>query len=964
MAQSRPSVLSAAVRRVRSLALIVVALFPVGCDTGEPELPGGVEGLVISEGIPLAGVTVELTGAFNRVTETDGMGRYGFPEIPAGAYVLSIRNVPPDAAFPAISRTAVVVPGGTQQVDFLGNFIRTGVISGLIRSRGRGLGGVKVRLSGPDTAVQFTRSDGTFAFSALRAGPYVVEISDFPSSIRFPGTVSEVDLQPGQQHEMRFDGVADLTATVAIERIDQILADGRRVPADRLRARETLEITAMVEPGRDSVESVTLLLGGIEVASQQFGQGNGETEGPSMAGAVGSPIRVVFPVTTDAFDSRTGLPRWYNGEVLVAVRVSTVEGGSGAAGAQAQIRLENQDTFVGRPVAVTGPVLGADGRLWTGGGLQVDVIPVTYNRLRGLSSLTVDLWDGSGGGLVSRASWSGGGALRLTFPLEGPSGLRNYVTRASAGDRLLLVDARDASGQLFSGLPLLLAADIRLDLAPPEVEAFRLPAPRTGSDCCLDQWVGASFRFADALTGAVDPGVGRPTIRIHAGPAGSSEAALLDRPPVVQGADLAPSSGTGAYRAVAVVEDGLQNRRVVSLVTSGLGGTTFGVDVTPPTVALVEGPNVAPRQVVNPDPDGFWAFSARDTVSGIAPLPLRTTLRRWGPGDPEAGQCLRAGSEVPESACLPLATGLFQPVPRTFDGAGYFRLRTRAVDRAGNVSAPEDVWALLDTTPPEISSLFVVSNTGPGGTVTLGMDLRDQVDLHQVEGHLRFTREGPPGAPVSLRIPAPVPPTGIGTPFVLPRTAEASIEKVLPFLAALQRVSSTGAPTGALLGPAAAEVRVVDAARLEAVRSVPLPAVDLTGVRGFESAARPPAEAILRWSVDASVMNPAPDGAPRLRIRATATGDAEAFLPSALAQVHMLSVGLGSAPGTGWMGSVTAGELQTAAGSGAREVVWTLEWSVPPHLRGTDLEIAALGVDRAGVGLLTSAVTVRIPPGQ
>jgi hypothetical protein len=943
--------------------LAILALLPAGCDTGEPELPGGVEGLVASEGLALAGVTVELTGAFNRVTETDAQGRYGFPEIPAGAYVLSIRNVPPDAAFPAISRTAVVVPGGTQQVDFLGNFIRTGVISGLIRSRGRGLGGVKVKLSGPDTATQFSRSDGTFTFSALRAGPYVVEISDFPASIRFPGTVSEVNLQPGQQHEMRFDGVADLTATVAIERIDQILPDGRRVPADRLRARQTLEVTALVEPGRDALESVSLLLGGVEVTSQRFGQGDADGEGGLAPATVGAPIRFAFPVTTDLFDTRTGQPRWYNGETLVAVRVATAEGGSDAASAQAQIRLDNQDTFVGRLVPGTGPVLGADGRLWTGGGLQVDIVPVTYNRLRGLSSLTVDLWDGNGGGLVSRATWSGGGALRLTFPLDGPSGLRNYVTRASAGDRLLLVDARDVSGQIFSGLPLLLATDIRLDLAPPSVEAFRLPSPRIGMDCCLDRWVGASFRFADALTGVADSGVGRPNARVHAGPAGASEAELLQRTPVVQGSDLAPSVGTGEYRAVAVVDDGLGNRQVVPLETSGLGGTTFGIDLTPPTLTLVEGQDVAPPRVVNPDPFGFWAFSAKDVVSGIAPLPLRTTLRRWGPGDPDGGQCLRLNTEVSDVACLPVAAGLFQLVPRTPDGTGYFRLRASAVDRGGNLSAPLDVWALLDSTPPEVSSLFIVSSTGPGGSVTLGMDLRDQVDLHLVEGHLGFALPGSSGDPAALRIPAPVAPTLLGTPFVLPRTPEASLEKPLPFVAAVQRVSSAGVPTGQLLPAVFAEVRVVDAADFRAARSVPLSGVNVDRYRGFGSGTREPSEAVRRWTLDVIPLEPAGNGAPRFRIRATATGDAEAFV-APFAQVHILSVGEHARPGTGWMGTLAEGQAEPPIGPGGdRRVVWTLDWTAPAQLQGIEVQVAALGVDGAGVGLLTSSTTLRIPGG-
>lgn len=943
------------------LMFMLVALWTAtACDTGEPQVPGTIEGIVTGEGAGLPGVTVELTGAFNRVSETDASGRYVFSEVPPGAYVISIRNLPLDAAFPALSRTAVVASGGTRQVDFQGNFIRTGSISGVIRSRGRGIGGVRVSLSGPDEAIQFSRSDGTFTFPALRAGNYAVEISDFAPSIRFPGTVSEVSLQPGQQHEMLFDGIADLTATVAIERIDQIRADGVRVPADRRQARGTLEVVAVIEPGADTPESVTLFLGDSEVGSQEFSQGDLPLAAGSSAAAA---LRVTFSVTTDAFDSRTGLPRWANGETSLAVRLATAEGGDRAATAQSQIRLDNRDTFVARLVPAKDPVLGVDGQLWFGGALQVDLLPVLYTTLRGVSYLSVELWGGEGGGKVSGATWTGSGSLRLVFPMEGPGGLAGYVTDRPHGDRLFLVDARDSAGQSFSGLPLTLASGIWLDFSPPSADQFRLPAanPGSGTECCLNQWVGSGFSFLDALSGIRDTGVGGVRVQVHAGPASDSDEALLARPPVLSGRDLPASSGIDAYRAVAVLEDALGNERRIPLQTSEAGETTFGVDRTPPDLTLIQGQGGATDRAINPGPDAFWAFSAKDSVSGLAPLPIRTTLRRWGPGDPPGGQCLRNSGPVPDGACVPEATGLFQATPGPAQGAGYFRLRTQAVDRGGNFSGPIDVWALVDTTPPEVSSIFLVSNTGPGGEWVLGMDLRDDVDLARAHVVLGFAAEQTVGTGATpVRVPAPLAPIPLGTPFSLPVTRERSLEVAVPYWAAIQRAapeSEGGEPVGPLHPASFAEVRVQDAAGFEGVGSRPLPSVSGDGVRTFGPDTRPSAEAVLQWTVSVTPLEPSPEDNPRFRIRATARGDAEAF-QSPFEAVHFLAVSGSLGHEVPWLGSVPVGQLQMPDGNaGSRTITWDLDWTAPARWTADDtLEVVALGVDRDGVALLSAPV--------
>ena len=947
-------------RTVLRMGLLAVIL--VACDVGEPELPGLIEGRVSGEGVGLSGVTVELTGAVNRLSETDNAGIFRFSDVPPGAYVVSIRNFPLDAVFPAVARTATVVSSGTQQVDFLGSFVRTGVISGVVRSPGRGIGGVKVTLTGPDTGVQVTRSDGTFRFTALRSGPYTVEISDFSPTLQFPGTKSEVVLQPGQIHEMEFFGRADLTATIAIERFDQVLPDGSRIPVDLRRVFGILEVVALVQPRDDSLESVGLFLGGVEVATQRFGVGAAPPDAPASAGPSSSQ-RLVFSVATNAFDSKTGIPRWLNGDHILSVQITTAEGGAGAATAQAQIGLDNADTFTGRILPAGQEGLGLDGNLWFGGGLAVEVLPVLFNRQKSLSSLVLELRGDLNQERVSRVQWSGTGPIRLSFPLLGSDGLGGYFTRVPEGDRIVVVDARDGAGQRFAGLPLTLLSGLRLDFAPPTVQGFGLPLPREEELCCLGQWVGASFRFSSALSGVQDPGVGSYTVRIHAGPADATNTAILATPPIQEGRDLTASSGIDTYRAVAVLEDGLGNRREVPLQTSGLGGTTFGVDLAPPTLTLVGGEDGPRARWINPVSESLWAFSAQDGESGLAPLPLLSTLRRWGPGDPEAGVCLSPSQTGVEASCSEILSGLVRPVPEPAQGPGYFRVQARAVDRGGNRSDPIDAWALLDQTPPEISSLFLVSQTGAGGTVVLGMDLKDNLDLHEVRGYLNFPAVNGWGSPATLRLAAPVQPVAVGVPFVLPLTPQASVEASFPFIAALQQAASGADSTsagGLLRFASAVEIAALDAARNAGRRQLSLPSVNLTSVRGFDAQTRGPEAAVLAWELSVTSIEAAPDGRARFRIQAVAGGDPSTF-QSPFDAVHIVSLGEGE--NARWLGSMTQ---SPASGSPSgtpllRRIEWVLEWTAPKGWAGETLQVTALGLDRAGAGLLSRTVPLAIP---
>jgi hypothetical protein len=944
--------------------LLLAALLPAlaGCDGGAPEPPGAIQGTVTGEGTPLPGVTVELTGALNRVTETASDGRYRFDDVPAGSYVVSVRNLPPDAAFPAVSRAATIPGGSTVSVDFQGNFIRTASISGTVRSRSRGVQGVTVRLTGPDVRTAQTGGDGAFSFQALRSGPYEIEISGFPSSITFPSTTTGVQLQPGQNHVATFEGDPELTATVVIRSLEQVLPGGARVPADPLDVSGTLVLGVTVDPGEDTPDSVMVSLGGRVVGVQRF---NDPQAAEGLLPPVAALIDLSFAVPTGAFDPESGVPRHPNGDALLSVRLATREGGPAAWTASAQLTLRNTDTFVASVLPERGPVADDQGRSWVGGDLVLRVLPVVYTAGRTVGTLTVDL-RGATGGLVARRTVIGSVPTLVTFgALPGdPGSIAGHVTAEGPGDRFILSEARYGDGTSFPGLPRIVAEGVRVDQVAPNVSAFELPPQGNGSFCCLDNWVGSAFLFSDALGGLGDPGVGGTTFRIHAGPEALSDAELLDRAPVVRGGDLEATPGSTPYRALVVLTDALDNTRTVRLEpgpgnpVSGTAGARFGVDLSVPTIALATGGLTLPQRSVNPASDGAWGFVVDDAGSGFGPLPVRLTVRRFGPADPPQGSCLvPAGG----AGCPEVLSGLFRPLP-TDPGPGYLRLDARSVDRGGNTSTPLRAWALFDTTPPAISTLFLAQPLAAGAEARVGLDATDDVDLHR--GRLLAGFGSDEGSPVVV-LPVAAPPETLGTPFDGALSRTAAIQFRFDHVSGIQFASGGGggdAAAGPVHPVRSFRARVEDAAGNTGTRTLVVPA-PTSPVRGFDAGARGAEAAVQSWRIEADqaqVCRPGGSCAPgtpsTVRLTARAEG-AGANFPVPFDRVHFVSAGsdprhLGTAHGA-----------QSALEGGVRVWRWILDWTPPADLAGGTAPILVIGVDAEGNGLLVgTAVEVTVLP--
>jgi hypothetical protein len=939
---------------LRALGFVFALVMLAACDAGDPPAPGSVQGRVTGEGAPLAGVTVELTGAANRVATTDADGRFTFSQVPVGAYVVSIRDLPPDAAFSALSRTASVTSAGTVNVDFQGTFIRTASISGTVRARTQGVGGVTVTLLGPENASDVTSGDGSFSFPALRTGLYEVEISGFPASIDFPSTRTTVDLQPGQAHEAIFEGIPDLTATVVLRSLQRVLPDGTRVPADPLQLQGTIEVGVTLDRGGDTPDSVTVFLGSEVVGKQRF------TE--LEAGLAPAPLELVFTVATDAFDPQTGLARFLNGERLLTVRLATREGGPSASTASAQVRLDNRDTFTARIFPERGPELAPGGTSWVGGDLRVEVLPVFYSPGRTLSAVTLD-YRTAAGGTVARRSAVGSPPLSVTFGTQPATGgsLAGYTTPPGEGDRLVVVDARYGDGGVVPGLPLPLEERLRVDQEPPTVTRFALPRQAGTTTCCLENWVGAEFLFEAAVEGLADTGIGVAAVRVHAGAAGLSDEDLLALPPVTRGSDLDATPGNAAYRALLHLEDLLGNARTVPLAPSsgnplsGPGGAVFGVDRTPPTVRLASGGTTLPERSVNPPADAAWGLVAEAAgSSGFGTLPILATVRRFGPGDPEGGSCVEPPGD-PD--CVPVVSGLVHPVP-SGTGPGYLRLEARALDRAGNRSTPVEAWVLRDTDPPVVGALLVTDALVGGTEARVAFETTDGVDLSRARLLAAFPGVGEGGAELVLPVASPLLP--LGTPFSGTRVTSASPQVTFPHLAGVQRAASGPGGTGAggVVAPVTRfEGRVEDAAGNVGTRSTGLPAPPAGSLTGFDAGARGAAAAVRRWEVagDAGTVCRAEAecavGTPaEVLFEARASGESDAF-PNPFVRVHFFALG----PDARWLGStadtrVEPGEL----GGEPLSRVWSLAWTPPADFPSGGVSVLAVGMDTSGNGLVVA----------
>jgi WD40 repeat protein len=124
-----------------------------------------------TDGSPVAGVTLNLTGSSTGSVTTDAYGNYTINVVAGGNYTLT--PVKTNYTFTPVSQIFLNVQA-TQMFNFTAR-LNTVRISGVITSNGSGLSGVMVYLSGSSTGTYNTDNTGAYTFTVGIGGNYTIK---------------------------------------------------------------------------------------------------------------------------------------------------------------------------------------------------------------------------------------------------------------------------------------------------------------------------------------------------------------------------------------------------------------------------------------------------------------------------------------------------------------------------------------------------------------------------------------------------------------------------------------------------------------------------------------------------------------------------------------------------------------------------------------------------------------------
>jgi hypothetical protein len=181
--------------------------------TAEQASPGttfSISGKITSEGGPLSGVSVTLSGVASKRTTTDANGNYTFSILGNGSYTVTPSKT--SYSFTPVSRSVTINDANIAGQDFIG---ATFSISGTITSDGGPLAGVSVTLGGAANKRTTTDANGYYSFNVLGSGTYTIMPSktgySFVPSIRTV-TVSDANITGQDFIGMTFSISGTITA--------------------------------------------------------------------------------------------------------------------------------------------------------------------------------------------------------------------------------------------------------------------------------------------------------------------------------------------------------------------------------------------------------------------------------------------------------------------------------------------------------------------------------------------------------------------------------------------------------------------------------------------------------------------------------------------------------------------------------------------------------------------------------
>ena len=726
------------------------------------------------------------------------------------------------------------------------------------------------------------------------------------------------------------------------------------VPVNLAAVAGQINVSLNLERNNNPVTKVALLMGDVEVASQEF-----NPSAPIGSGAAAVPEVIQLSVNTAAFNTTTGVPSFTNGPTTLSAEVE-VEGGEGpAAGNSRNLTLANSSgiVFLGisndnnnaiagieLPDAAVNPTTGIS---WTAGHHTLSLLGVSYVAGARIASTSVTLF-----GITRNIVLAEGAVTTQVYnnSSTAPS-IAGYQTVAVNGD------SPDVNSSVLSnGSP---GPNIDLNtLSIPLPDVPALPVARVdnlapGTAPTFDPaviWVNQTFDFQDMiLTAGADAGVNDVESAFFAGtaPLPASACSTTGLALVDAGGDLAASTVSTAHALRVVTYDALGNA-----ICQDPG--TVGADFVAPTGSIATGP--ANGSATNTAVITGWSFTGSDNASGFGAEPVEGVIVRLNSNGTTTcvlGIVPTAGGCTPDTA--PLAFDAFNG--QTTDGYYTFDPITLN-DQAGNPLTFNGRTFLLDQVPASITGGLTLQALYTGNSTavftTAANAATDNMDLNSVFGTLVY------GAVGTLQFP----PQSLGT-FGAPLEKSATINLSIPnFIRCLNaagdyttttnkagtvglNVSDFAQPTPSALTFAIPAVNVQDC---NAVGNIP-------GTDILTFGMLPPDYGTGKTQVDIDGASLATASAASVTLK----GEAEVAINTSVDPFTRVDFYFQNAAGN-WVQFGTATGVLRQTSAPARFYTYTLVWDPAADVPVGAVTVRVIGVDAQGDAVFSTTETVTTVP--
>jgi hypothetical protein len=540
--------------------------------------------------------------------------------------------------------------------------------------------------------------------------------------------------------------------TISIAAITQ---GGTNIPVNVNNVAGQIDVVVnLTVPTGQQVSAVEVLMGTTVACRQTFADAAGTDLDVDAAQQTQT---IVCSIPTNELDA-DGRPVFLNQQITVSARAIHPDG-TVSATAERQITLMNINILNATvtTTAVAGPGTAPDptGLLWHEGNVVVNVRPAIFTggAVTNITICVVQNDPAEAGPTPAQGTTScrsgtpdASNLLSVSFPKANAMGAAATAGVANVTSNDLRVQATsivaNEQGPALTVAPspppvgpLQGAAQgpfIRLDNVMPSAPTAEFPA---ANQVAGGAWAGANFMFTAATmitVAAVDPGaalsppsgVGGVNYTFHAIANTAANQALTNAQIVAQGqqittgSDLAQTDVATSYILVVRARDALGNASFFRLVLP------FGVDLTPPTFAVLAGSPA--NMLINPVTAFTFSFTDERSGFGVNPVWVRI-VRHTGAA---TVRCINvntgADTAVPAAGCAFVnLTGTSFSVPAP---DAYYEITIHVRDRAGNQSDPVDRLILRDNTPPPFPTITTVTITGLAvsiaGTVTDNLHVR------------------------------------------------------------------------------------------------------------------------------------------------------------------------------------------------------------------------------------------------